>query len=113
MQFLFNGLPFDGIDIDNICIVNLKQHDVEDQIINKIETLYNKELWCGSEKIDEFTTLSVSNVERTEKEIKINILEFNNNKFEYLIVNKKYKELLDKNEYLSLKSKHDIVLLDY
>ena len=112
MKFLFNGLPFNGIDIDNICVIKVKHDGIGDINLNKLESLTNKELWCDSNKIGEFTMFSVSNVERNEKEITINILEFNNNKYEYLIVNKKYKELLDKNEYLSIKSKQDIVLLD-
>ena len=112
MRFLFNGLPFDGIDIDSICVIKVKYHDIGNENLNKLESLTNKELWCDSNKIGEFTMFSVSNVERTEKEIKINILEFNNNKYEYLIVNKKYVELLDTCDYLSVKSSTDIVLLD-
>ena len=111
VKFLFNGLPFDGIDIDNICVVKLKQYNTSHENVDRLNSLNSKELLSGSEKIDEFTMFSVSNVERNEKEIIIDIQEFNNN-YEYLLISKKYMVILNNNDNISVSSKDDIILIE-
>lgn len=104
----YNILPLGGIDIDNIFLVK-----VDNENCSIIRSMYDLEITCNDVKIVEFIPIFVKNIERKEKETIINIENiYDINYFNYLIMSKKYEQLLMDNDMITCISKKTMILTD-
>ena len=75
--------------------------------------MYDLHISCNDEKIDEFIPILVKDVERTKEINKINIENiYDINNFNYLIVSKKYQQLLTDNDILTCESTKKMILTE-
>ena len=104
----YNILPLGGIDIDNIFLVK-----VDNENCSIIRSMYDLEITCNDVKIDEFIPIFVKTIERKEKETIINIENiYDINNFNYLIMSKKYEQLLMDNDMITCISKKTMILTE-
>lgn len=107
-QLMINGKPYENLDYENtsILMVYNNEHDL-------LKSLTDYTLYIGNEMLQEFIPLLVNDVERKENKLMLDIKElYNNELFNYLIIDKNIKEQIGKHNELTINSDSLVYLIN-
>jgi hypothetical protein len=99
-QLMIDGKPYENLDYENttLLIVYNNEHEL-------LKSLTDYTLYIGNEMLQDFIPLVVNDVERRENKMILDVKElYDNELFNYLIIDKKYKEKIEKYNEIRIKS---------